>query len=64
MKLGLVSAILADLSFEEVVDYAAEKGFQCLEMMCWPVGKGGAKVCRSDPYRCFRHWRGKNQLHQ
>ena len=39
MKLGLVSAILADLSFEEVVDYAAEKGFQCLEMMCWPVGK-------------------------
>ena len=39
MKLGLVSAILPDLSFEEVVDFAAEKGFTCLEMMCWPVGK-------------------------
>jgi len=39
MKLGLVSAILPDLSFEEVVDFAAEKGFSCLEMMCWPVGK-------------------------
>lgn len=39
MKLGLVSAILPDLSFEEVVDFAADKGFSCLEMMCWPVGK-------------------------
>lgn len=39
MKLGLVSAILPDLSFEEVVDFAAEKGFSCLEMMCWPIGK-------------------------
>lgn len=39
MKLGFVSAILPDLSFEEVVDFAAEKGFTCLEMMCWPLGK-------------------------
>ena len=39
MKLGFVSAILADLSFEEVVDFASEKGYTCLEMMCWPVGK-------------------------
>ena len=38
MKLGIVSAILAELSFEEVVDYAAEQGFSCIEMMCWPVG--------------------------
>lgn len=39
MKLGFVSAILADLSFEEVVDFAAGKGFSCVEMLCWPVGK-------------------------
>lgn len=39
MKLGFVSAILADLSFEQVIDYAAENGFSCVEMMCWPVGK-------------------------
>jgi sugar phosphate isomerase/epimerase len=39
MKLGFVSAILADLTFEQVIDYAAENGFSCVEMMCWPVGK-------------------------
>lgn len=39
MKLGFVSAILADLNFEEVVDYAAENGFSCVEIMCWPLGK-------------------------
>jgi sugar phosphate isomerase/epimerase len=39
MKLGFVSAILADMKFEEVVDYAQENGFACVEMMCWPVGK-------------------------
>lgn len=39
MKLGFVSAILADLSFEEVVSFAAEHRFACVEIMCWPVGK-------------------------
>ena len=39
MKLGLVSAILPDLSFEQVFDYAAETGFQCVEVCCWPKGK-------------------------
>lgn len=39
MKLGLVSAILPDLSFEEVIDYAAKTGFTCVEVCCWPVGK-------------------------
>lgn len=38
MKLGFVSAILADLSFEEVVDFASENGFSCIEIMCWPKG--------------------------
>lgn len=39
MKLGFVSAILPDLCLEDVADFAAEHGFQCIELMCWPVGK-------------------------
>jgi len=39
MKLGLVSAILPDLAFEEVVDYASSVGFECIEVCCWPKGK-------------------------
>jgi sugar phosphate isomerase/epimerase len=39
MKLGFVSAILPELSLEEVVDFAAAEGFDCVEVMCWPVGK-------------------------
>lgn len=39
MKLGLVSAILADMTFEEVIDYLNEHGFSCVELMCWPKGK-------------------------
>lgn len=36
IKLGIQSAILGDLSFGEVVDFAADNGFACVEMMCWP----------------------------
>jgi sugar phosphate isomerase/epimerase len=39
MKLGFVSAILPELSLEEVVDFAAAEGFACVELMCWPKGK-------------------------
>jgi sugar phosphate isomerase/epimerase len=39
MKLGFVSAILGDLSLEEVVRFAGEKGFDAVEVMCWPKGK-------------------------
>lgn len=39
MKLGLVSAILPDQTFEEVIDYAAQTGFSCVEVCCWPKGK-------------------------
>ncbi|MCS6949475.1 MAG: sugar phosphate isomerase/epimerase family protein [Armatimonadota bacterium] len=39
MKLGFVSAILPDLSLQEVMQFAAEEGFDCVELMCWPVGK-------------------------
>jgi len=39
MKLGFVSAILPDLSLEEVVDFASAEGYDCIELMCWPKGK-------------------------
>lgn len=39
MQLGFVSAILPDLSLEEVLKFASENGFDCVELMCWPVGK-------------------------
>lgn len=39
MKLGFVSAILDQSNFEEVIDTAAELGFSCVEMACWPQGK-------------------------
>lgn len=39
LDLGLVSAILAEKSFNEVIEFASESQFKCVEMMCWPVGK-------------------------
>jgi len=39
MKLGFVSAILAELSLEEVLAFASEAGFGVVELMCWPAGK-------------------------
>ncbi|MCH8121042.1 MAG: sugar phosphate isomerase/epimerase [Planctomycetes bacterium] len=39
MKLGFVSAILADQTFEKVISFAAQTGYSCVEIMCWPVGK-------------------------
>lgn len=39
LDLGFVSAILAEKSFEKVIEFAAEHGFKCVEIMCWPKGK-------------------------
>lgn len=39
MKLGFVTAILPDLSFEEVLSFAQKTGYDCIEVMCWPKGK-------------------------
>jgi sugar phosphate isomerase/epimerase len=39
MQLGFVSAILPDLPLEQVLGTAAELGYDCVELMCWPVGK-------------------------
>lgn len=36
IKLGIQSAILGDLTFDELIDFAALQGFACVEIMCWP----------------------------
>ena len=43
MKLGIQSAILDGMTFEEVVDFAADNEFECIEFMCWPKGKAERK---------------------
>src|SRR5207245_11060298 len=51
MRLGFVSAILSDLALEEVLKFAADEGFACVELMCWPPGKAErryAGVCHID----------------
>ena len=39
IKFGLLTAILDGWTYEEAVDIAAEMGFKCLEVACWPAGK-------------------------
>lgn len=43
LDLGFVSAILADATFEEVIAYAANNGFRCVEIMCWPKNNSDAR---------------------
>ncbi len=43
MKLGFVSAILPDLNLDQVLAFAADERFSCIEVMCWPVGKAERK---------------------
>lgn len=39
MKLGFVSAIFDTYSYVEMIDFASEHGFECVEVACWPQGK-------------------------
>lgn len=39
MQLGFVSAILPELSLKDVAQTARADGFDCVELMCWPVSK-------------------------
>jgi sugar phosphate isomerase/epimerase len=39
MQLGFVTAILPELSLAEVARVARETGFDCVELMCWPLSK-------------------------
>lgn len=56
MKLGFVSAILDSWTYEEMMDFASEHGFECVEAACWPQGKaerryaGSAILMRKSSY--------------
>ncbi|MDI9864496.1 sugar phosphate isomerase/epimerase family protein [Flectobacillus sp. DC10W] len=43
LDLGIVSAILADNTFEQAIDFVAANGFKCIEIMCWPAGNADAR---------------------
>ncbi|TDB64603.1 sugar phosphate isomerase/epimerase family protein [Arundinibacter roseus] len=43
LKLGFVSAILADFGFEHVLNFASEHGFSCVEVMCWPTNNSDSR---------------------
>jgi len=64
MKLGLVTAILDNLDFEEAFDLMSTLGFECAEVACWPKGKAErryagvshidvARVLKDDDYANF-----------
>jgi len=38
MKIGFITACLPELSFEELIRWASENGFDVLEVACWPFG--------------------------
>lgn len=39
MKLGFVSAIVPEFTLEQVLEFAAREGFECVEVLAWPMGK-------------------------
>ncbi|MCB1225047.1 MAG: sugar phosphate isomerase/epimerase [Verrucomicrobiales bacterium] len=43
MQLGLVSALLPELSLDELLKFVAAEGLSCVELACWPVGKAERK---------------------
>ncbi|SHE59800.1 sugar phosphate isomerase/epimerase family protein [Alkalibacter saccharofermentans] len=43
MKLGFVSSILDESSFEEVLDTASTLGYECIEVACWPKEKASRR---------------------
>lgn len=59
MKLGLVSSILEDCNFEEMIDIASQMGLECVEVACWPNAKAERRyagvshidVCNMDKAR-------------
>lgn len=40
MKIGVMSAAFPNMTLEELATWAADEGFQTLELACWPAGEG------------------------
>ncbi len=43
LDLGFVSAILPDYNLENVLKFASQHGFKCVELMCWPKDNSEAR---------------------
>jgi sugar phosphate isomerase/epimerase len=43
LKLGFVSAILADFGLDHVIKFAGNHGFSCIEVMCWPADNSDSR---------------------
>lgn len=54
MKLGFVSAILPEVSLEEVLRFAKQTGYDCVELMCWPVSKAERRYAGVTHVDCTR----------
>lgn len=39
MKQGFLSTVFSEWKFEDVIDFASENGFRCVELACWPREK-------------------------
>ena len=55
MKLGFVSAILPDQTLAEVTQFAAETGYDCVELMCLPKGKAERRYTEVTHSEGIRH---------
>ena len=51
MKLGFITAILDSWTYEEMMDFASEQGFECVEVACWPQEKAGYVTTYSAEYQ-------------
>lgn len=59
MKLGFVSAILDNWSFEEMIDFASAHEFECVEAACWPQGK---EPCAGGRQKAERRYAGVSHI--
>jgi sugar phosphate isomerase/epimerase len=50
VQLGFVTAIVPELSLEEVFALAAEERFDTVEVMCWPRRKAGRRDAGAAPH--------------
>ena len=59
MKIGFITSILEDYTYEEMIDTASALGFACVEAACWPAGgaeRPDLKPCGIFLYSGRRIW--------